>query len=287
LLPQNPQLVASVCVLAQLLPQAVSPAAQPAAHLFCEQTRPPLQTVPHAPQLLPSETMFTQPAGQAESPAVQAHLPLEQLWPSAHFMLQAPQFWNSVCVFTHTELQLERPAAQVAAPPPPPEKDPPVPTLLPPVLPGGELLSLEQLAIKRKQPTTANKPACMRMVVCLSNLRALRKPDSRQSHSALAHCAQPTENSARCGTGFMSRCAAGEGRRRDTLRQLSSPVAMKAVLTLAVAASSKAPFVREMRQLLGDHGERLRADAARHVHEPHHVAVGNGVIGLEKHDLLT
>lgn len=103
-------------------------------------------------------------------------------------MLQAPQFWNSVCVFTHTELQLERPAAQVAAPPLPPEEDPPVPTLLPPVLPGGELLSLEQLAIKRKQPTTANKPACMRIVVCLSNLRALRKPDSRQSHSAPAHC---------------------------------------------------------------------------------------------------
>ena len=107
MLPQNPQFVASVWVFAQLLPQAVSPVAQPAAHLFWEQTRPPLQTVPHAPQLLPSDTMFTHPVGHAESPAVQEHAPLVQLWPSAHFTLQAPQFWKSVCALTHTELQLD------------------------------------------------------------------------------------------------------------------------------------------------------------------------------------
>jgi hypothetical protein len=152
--------------------------------LFWEQTRPPLQTVPHAPQLLPSDTMFTHPVGHADSPAVQEHAPLVQLWPSAHFTLQAPQFWKSVCALTHTELQLERPAGQLTAPLPP-DEEPPIPTPLPPVLPGGELVSLEQLAIHRKQPTTAPKPACMRMVVCLSNLKGLRKADSRQSHSVI------------------------------------------------------------------------------------------------------
>lgn len=158
-------------------------------------------------------------------------------------MLQAPQFWNSVCVFTHTELQLERPGAQVAAPPLPPEEDPPVPTLLPPVLPGGELLSLEQLAIKRKQPTTANKPACMRIVVCLSNLRALRKPDSRQSHSALAHCVPSQRKTLLVAEPVSCRAAPRASLSSETLlRQLSSSAAMKAVLTFDVAAGSKAPL---------------------------------------------
>jgi hypothetical protein len=56
---QEPQFVASVIRLAQLVPQAISPPAQLAEHLLCEQNWPFVQTVPHMPQLLASETKFT------------------------------------------------------------------------------------------------------------------------------------------------------------------------------------------------------------------------------------
>jgi hypothetical protein len=91
-LPQEPQLVASVSVLTQLLPHCVSPTAHVAEHVLCEQSSPPVQALPHAPQFAPSETTFTQPVAQALSPAVQVHAPLVQACPSAHLLLQAPQF---------------------------------------------------------------------------------------------------------------------------------------------------------------------------------------------------
>jgi hypothetical protein len=89
---QKPQFVGSIAKIAQLLPQAISPAAQVAEHMVCEQSRPPVHALPQVPQLAPSELRFVQPVVHDESPPAHWHLPAEHDWPSAHFTPHAPQF---------------------------------------------------------------------------------------------------------------------------------------------------------------------------------------------------
>lgn len=56
-----PQLAVSLVKFAQLLPHAVSPEPHVSAHLPAEHTEPEAHTVPHVPQLLPSDCTSTQP----------------------------------------------------------------------------------------------------------------------------------------------------------------------------------------------------------------------------------
>src|SRR6185369_1240277 len=66
LLPQKPQFVGSVATATQLFVlHTISPAAQLETHLLCEQSSPPVQAMAHAPQLAPSDAVFTQPVVQA------------------------------------------------------------------------------------------------------------------------------------------------------------------------------------------------------------------------------
>jgi len=80
-LVQKPQLNVSVCVLVQLAPHWVSPMAHVDEHIPCEQSSPPMQTVPHAPQFAGSAAVFAQPDGHAKRPAVHVHWLAVQLWP--------------------------------------------------------------------------------------------------------------------------------------------------------------------------------------------------------------
>lgn len=65
-----------------------------------------MQTVPHAPQLFPSEVVFTQPAGHAVSPAWQVQAPAVHSAPTSQAVPHCPQFAGSVAVATHAVPQL-------------------------------------------------------------------------------------------------------------------------------------------------------------------------------------
>jgi hypothetical protein len=81
-----------VSTSAQLLvPQTFSLAVQAPVQVPAEQKSPPVHTVPHAPQLLPSDNGFTQASPQALRPPVHWQTPAEQLWPAPHTLPQAPQ----------------------------------------------------------------------------------------------------------------------------------------------------------------------------------------------------
>lgn len=100
-LPQPPQLLASMLVLTQRSPHGVSPV----GHL----QSPPLQTnpgehaLPHAPQLATSLPRSTHPVGQMSDAAVVGHVhwPSRQTCPAPHTFPQEPQF--AAFVFTSTQ----------------------------------------------------------------------------------------------------------------------------------------------------------------------------------------
>lgn len=107
LLPQEPQFVGSLVMLAQLLPlQTISPAAHELLQTPLEHTRPPVQALPQVPQFAPSALGFTQLPLQFVSIPEHTHAPPEQLWPWPHVLLQPPQLELSVRMSTHMALQM-------------------------------------------------------------------------------------------------------------------------------------------------------------------------------------
>ena len=119
-LPQAPQFLLSVCRLAQVPLQSVSPLWQERAHVPAAQTWPALQALPQAPQFLPSVCRLAQKAAPASWPSHRAwpvgqesrHLPLEQTCPALQALSQAPQFLESWSRATHRPLQREVPLVQ-------------------------------------------------------------------------------------------------------------------------------------------------------------------------------
>lgn len=103
MLPQSPQLRGSVWVLVQEMRpfpalQAVSPCAQVAAHLPCEQRGvPPVHCTPQPPQLYGLFAWLTQVLppfwlGHDEKPGRHTQDPSEQYWVLAHWVLHPPQW---------------------------------------------------------------------------------------------------------------------------------------------------------------------------------------------------
>lgn len=123
--PQNPQLNGSVVTFAQLCPHCIRPVAQVFEHMPCEHKSPPVQTVPHAPQLFGSLIVLAHAMPHAESGAVHEHCPFVQLCPEPQALLQVPQWRRSVAVVTHCPTQLVCPSAHIG--PVPPVAEPPVP----------------------------------------------------------------------------------------------------------------------------------------------------------------
>src|SRR5262245_7413727 len=61
---------------------------------------PPLQALPHLPQLSRLVRVSTQRSPHCVCPAAQAPLPMSQIWPPVQAMPQPPQCCASVCVST-------------------------------------------------------------------------------------------------------------------------------------------------------------------------------------------
>jgi len=58
------------------------------------------QTLPHVPQFIASDCLFTQPLAHAESGASHVHMDAWQLVPAAHTFAHAPQLASSVAAST-------------------------------------------------------------------------------------------------------------------------------------------------------------------------------------------
>jgi hypothetical protein len=83
--------MASVITLVQLAPHWVRPVAHVVEHMPCEQSSPPVQAFPHAPQFAGSAAVLTQAAPHVERPAVHVHWLFVQLWPFPQALLHTPQ----------------------------------------------------------------------------------------------------------------------------------------------------------------------------------------------------
>jgi len=126
---------------------------------FC----PPVHAIPHAPQLLPSESRFTQLEPQAVSSATQEHVPFEQVCELPHLLPHEPQLLRSVAKFTQTPLQLPLGHMLPELPPTPFVFEPP---------PGPSPLPFAQLYATRKTPIIPKKPIVKRMKNVLSTRAA-------------------------------------------------------------------------------------------------------------------
>jgi hypothetical protein len=129
-LPQKPQLVGSVCTLAQFWPQAIKPVAHIDEHVPFEQKGAVAgHAFPHAPQLRASDAMLAQPVGHACRPAVHVHCPLVQLCWAPQALLHMPQWRKSVASVVQVPLQLVVPFKHIGPPPVPtaPPTLPPMP----------------------------------------------------------------------------------------------------------------------------------------------------------------
>jgi hypothetical protein len=109
-LPQAPQLVASVCVFTQRPPQRVSaPAHIGAPQTPIVQVWPIGHAVPQVPQFDALVDVSTHVPPQSIWPIghiiAARQAPIVQLWPIGHAVPQAPQLAGSVCVFTQVPLQ--------------------------------------------------------------------------------------------------------------------------------------------------------------------------------------
>jgi hypothetical protein len=100
--PQLPQFAGSVVVSTQTPPQSVRPAGQ--LHVLDWQVRPPVQMLPHEPQLLLSLVTSMQvvimPAVQSMlgAPHAGRQWPAMHCCPIGHAVPHMPQFALSVCV---------------------------------------------------------------------------------------------------------------------------------------------------------------------------------------------
>jgi hypothetical protein len=68
--------------------------------------------VPHVPQLLPSDSVFTQCPSQLTSPSWQLHTPARHACPTLQAELHDPQWLASVWVFTQAAPHCSRPTGQ-------------------------------------------------------------------------------------------------------------------------------------------------------------------------------
>lgn len=93
------------------------------------------QTLPHVPQLLPSDMVLAQPLEHWASPLGHWQLPVMQTCPPVHAVPHVPQLAKSVCRSAQLEPQGVWPKAQSFGAPPDPALPPELglpPTLLPP-----------------------------------------------------------------------------------------------------------------------------------------------------------
>jgi hypothetical protein len=110
-MPQPPQFVGLLVMFVQLAPQVMVPPGQVAEHVPLAHTRPcAAQSLPHAPQLLPSDVVSTQLVPHASRPGEHMHVPPLQVVCAGHALPQAPQLFTSVLV-------LAQPLAHCSAPP--------------------------------------------------------------------------------------------------------------------------------------------------------------------------
>jgi hypothetical protein len=141
-------------------------------HAPLEQSNPPVQTVPHAPQLFGSDAMFAQPDGHAVRPTVQVHCPLVQLCVPVHALLHMPQWRGSLATVVHPLLQTSCPTAHCAPPAVPPvpvPATPPVPSSSSSaVLPSPPVPWAEQLAPITKSNPKSVSPTVVRMAQFLA-----------------------------------------------------------------------------------------------------------------------
>jgi hypothetical protein len=93
-------------------PQSIAPAGQ--RHAPTWQDLPPVQTVPHPPQLMGSDLVSTHVPAQLVS-VPQLHAPPVQLSPAGQTLPQVPQFFASVLTSTHAPEQLVCPVGHVDA----------------------------------------------------------------------------------------------------------------------------------------------------------------------------
>jgi hypothetical protein len=113
-LAQPPQCCGSLLVFTHELPQAVSPAPQPARHMAFEHTCEPVHALVHEPQWVGSVLRFTQLEPHIVSPGPHVQFPPEHTAPLPQTLPQLPQSFGSVLVSTHVMLQLVPPLGQKA-----------------------------------------------------------------------------------------------------------------------------------------------------------------------------
>jgi hypothetical protein len=117
LVPHEPQLALSVDLSTHMdvrdpgrnpcEEHLVSPASpQPAAHLLLKHVVPPLQTLPHRPQLALFEVGSTHVAAHRMSEDEHWHIPFTQLAPPGHCWPQVPQWLGFAWRSTHALAQL-------------------------------------------------------------------------------------------------------------------------------------------------------------------------------------
>jgi len=112
-LPQLPQLLASLCVLTQLVPHVVRPLMH--AHALLTQDEPAAQVRMHAPQLPLLVRVSTHVPPQLVCPAGHRHEPAVQVDPPVHARPHIPQCVLLVLVSTQLPLHRVWPIAQVVA----------------------------------------------------------------------------------------------------------------------------------------------------------------------------
>jgi hypothetical protein len=168
-----PQLASSVMGSTQVPLQQICPAAQTgehpshaeesgAAHVPPQQSCPPAHVVPHIPQFVALELVFTQ-------------RPPQQVCPPAHIVPQPPQFSSSLSVSTHVEAQHVS-AAPVHARPQAPQLVSSVRVSMqaPPQQSKPVVHAIEQL------------PQCVRSVIrSYASSTRLSQSSSRESHASI------------------------------------------------------------------------------------------------------